>query len=110
MECADQSDGIDVYSLGGVFYYILSDGEKPWYYAKSYKKGVDAILRGQMPRLPGVEEYGSYGKEIVGKVRERSKHPAFVALRDVMRRCWAFEPKDRPSSLQVLQMLEEKWH
>lgn len=109
MDCADQSDGIDVYSLGGVFYYILSDGEKPWYYTKSYKTGVDAILRGEMPRLPGVEEYRSYGKEISGKFRERSKHPAFAALRDVMRRCWAFEPKDRPSSLQVVQMLEQKW-
>jgi hypothetical protein len=27
-----------------------------------------------------------------------------------MMKCWEFKPEDRPSSLQVVQMLEEKWN
>jgi len=110
MKCADQTDGIDVFSLGGIFYYILSDGQKPWYYIRSYDEGVKLILNGEQPRLPNVEEYKRDGERSVAQVKERSKHPAFIALKEVMSKCWAFKPKDRPSSLQVVQMLEDKWH
>mmetsp|Transcript_33219 Transcript_33219/g.70782 ORF Transcript_33219/g.70782 Transcript_33219/m.70782 type:complete len:293 (+) Transcript_33219:350-1228(+) len=109
MECADQSDAIDVYSLGGIFYYVMSDGEKPWYYVGNYKKAVEKILRGERPRLPNAREYEKYGERTMRRVRERSRQPAFVALKKVMTKCWAFEPEDRPSSLQVVRMLEEKW-
>mmetsp|Transcript_36962 Transcript_36962/g.62866 ORF Transcript_36962/g.62866 Transcript_36962/m.62866 type:complete len:126 (+) Transcript_36962:1-378(+) len=109
MKCADQTDGIDVYSLGGVFYYLLADGYKPWYYIGTYDKGVKEILAGEQPRLPRWEEYKSYGEKVVAHVKQRSKHPLFLALAEVMSKCWAFESKDRPSSMQVVQMLEERW-
>ncbi|KAL9180863.1 hypothetical protein ACHAXT_011316 [Thalassiosira profunda] len=109
MDCADQADTIDVYSLGGVFYYLMSDGKKPWYYVSSYKKGVARILDGEQPRLPNLEEYESYGEKAMARIRERSKHPAFVALQEVTAKCWAFEPEERPSSHEVVKMLEEKW-
>lgn len=109
-KCADQNDRIDVYSLGGVFFYLLSDGKKPWYHVPNYDKAVRMILDGEKPRLPRIEEYErKYDREALPFLEERSKHPAFVALREVMRECWAFEPKDRPSSLEVVRMLEEKW-
>lgn len=108
MDCADQSDAIDVYSLGGVFFFLLSDGRKPWYYMERYDRAVKAILNGETPRLPEVEEYGrEFGGEIAALVRERSRHPAFARLREVMIRCWSLEPGDRPLSSWVVQMLEE---
>jgi len=33
-----------------------------------------------------------------------------VALREVMMKCWEYKPEDRPSSLRVVQMLEDKWN
>jgi len=27
-----------------------------------------------------------------------------------MMKCWEFKPDERPSSLEVVQMLEEKWN
>ena len=113
MECAEQADTIDVFSLGGVFFYLLSDGEKPWYHLHSeglgYNDAVKGILNGEKPRLPNSDEYRSDGEKIVQFVKERSKHPAFVALKEIMTKCWAFKPEDRPSSKEVVQMLEKKW-
>lgn len=36
---------------------------------------------------------------------KRAKHPLLVALQDVMKRCWSFNPSERPTSLEVVQML-----
>merc|ERR1712194_330209 len=114
MKCADQSDRIDVFALGGVFYFLLSDGEKPWYYIRSYDEGVKRWLNGEKPRLPKPDEYQDCGKRDCGElvrafVEERAKHPAFLAVKKVMTKCWALKPEERPSSLQVVHMLEEKW-
>ena len=108
---AAQDDTIDVYSLGGVFFYLLSDGKKPYYHIGSYDKAAKLILSGEKPRLPDVtKEYSSYDDEIVEMVKRRSKHPLFIALKGIMIKCWAFKPSDRPSSFEVVQMLEEKWN
>ncbi|KAL3807246.1 hypothetical protein ACHAXA_007979 [Cyclostephanos tholiformis] len=121
MDCADQLDTIDVYALGGVFYYLLSGGRRPWYYVEDYDLAIERILGGEKSALPddildeekldegaitGVEEF----EVNAPSRRERSRHPALVALREVMMKCWEFKPEDRPSSLQVVQMLEEKWN
>ncbi|KAL3826351.1 hypothetical protein ACHAXA_003675 [Cyclostephanos tholiformis] len=121
MDCADQLDTIDVYALGGVFYYLLSGGRRPWYYIEDYDLAIKRILGGEKSALPddildeerldegaitGVEEF----EVNASSRRERSRHPALVALREVMMKCWEFKPEDRPSSLQVVQMLEEKWN
>ena len=42
-------------------------------------------------------------------LKSRSKHPAYVALKDIMLACWEYDPEVRPSSLKVVQMLEEMW-
>ncbi len=123
MDCADQSDGIDVYALGGVFYYLLSDGRRPWYYVEDYDSAVERILGGEKSALPGeipegVEEElgegavtGDEESDVDAPIeRERSSHPARAALKEIMMKCWEFKPEDRPSSLQVVQMLEEKWN
>jgi serine/threonine protein kinase len=115
MKCADQSDRIDVFALGNIFYYLLSDGQSPWYYLRNYDEGVKRWLEGDHPRLPAAEEYRAAdeyrdrGENLTALVVARSQHPAFVALTGVMTQCWALAPEKRPSSWRVVQLLEEKW-
>ncbi|KAL7531913.1 hypothetical protein ACHAXR_004305 [Thalassiosira sp. AJA248-18] len=90
MGCVDQNDAIDVYSLGGVFYFLLTNGLIPFNDVRSYDK---AIKRGDLPRIPK-------GLDL--------DHSAYDALIDVMNKCMAYKLSDRPSSLDVVQMLEEK--
>ena len=133
--CANQTDTIDVYSLGGVFYYLLSGGMNPWYYIQKYDRAVQWIVNGETSKLPeelpvkkkkrvkhdsesGVYNEGeSDANENLTKRQQQQQrmrmehfnHPASVALREVMMKCWEYNPEDRPSSLEIVQMLEEKW-
>jgi len=110
MECADQSAAIDVFSLGGVFYFLLSNGLHP-YFQSSYDNAVRDILQGKLPKLPDDADYRRYlnfSDKQIDFVIMRSKHPLFVALQDVMKKCWSFDPEYRPTSLEVVQMLEAR--
>ena len=111
MDCADQKDSIDVYSLGGIFFFLLSDGMNPYFDIGDFDRTVERILKGKLPRLPSVLHYKDYlkmGDEGAAFVAKRAKHPAFIALQQIMLSCWKYEPSDRPSSLQMLKMFEEK--
>jgi len=90
MNCVDQNDAIDTFSLGGVFFFLLTNGFDPYYDVRSYN---NAIKDGEIPHIPK---------------RLDLDHPAYDALRDVMIKCMAFNLSDRPSSLEVVHMLEEK--
>ena len=136
--CMYQDDKIDTWALGAVFYFLLSDGRIPFYYIMdndhhhSRKKNnsnnndftvvMKMILDGITSKLP--EELLSLSddeeeedvmimndmKRILNlSLKARSKHPAYVALKDVMLACWEYNPEVRPSSLKVVQMLEEMW-
>lgn len=107
MECADQSDAIDVFSLGGVIFFLLSDGLEP-YFGMDFDKAVDRILKGKLPRLPSIEYYNSFGDGVAANAKRRAKHPAFKALQHILLSCWRFDPKDRPSSLELVRMFESK--
>jgi serine/threonine protein kinase len=110
MECANQSAAIDVFSLGGVFYFLLSNGLHP-YFQSSYDNAVRDILQGKLPKLPDDADYRRYlnfSDKQIDFVIMRSKHPLFVALQDVMKKCWSFDPEYRPTSLEVVQMLEAR--
>mmetsp|Transcript_18423 Transcript_18423/g.38697 ORF Transcript_18423/g.38697 Transcript_18423/m.38697 type:complete len:654 (+) Transcript_18423:265-2226(+) len=109
MECEGMTDKMDVYSLGHVLYYILSDGRTP-YRGIQRDEGVQLILGGTTPALPKPVEYADdYGEEAVLHVEERARHPAYRALVEVMNECWTLTAEDRPSSLQVVRLMEEKW-
>ena len=83
-------DRVDTFSLGGVFFYLLTNGFVPYYDKRNYG---DAIKGGDLPHIPSSLHLD---------------HPAYNALKDVMIKCLAFKLRDRPSSLEVVQMLEEK--
>ncbi|KAL7517125.1 hypothetical protein ACHAWX_002076 [Stephanocyclus meneghinianus] len=108
MDCADQNDSIDIYSLGGIFFFLLSDGLDPYYQVNSIESVVKKVIAGQLPRLPRLEEYEKFGFKTVAVVKERANHPAFLALQRIMMQCWSYKPEERPSSLEVLNMFEAK--
>ena len=134
--CMYQDDKIDTWALGAVFYFLLSDGRIPFYYImdndhhsrnknnsnnNDFTVVMKMILDGITSKLP--EELLSLSDEEEEDVmimndmkrkfnlslKARSKHPAYVALKDVMLACWEYNPEVRPSSLKVVQMLEEMW-
>ena len=90
--CVDQNEGIDSFSLGGVFFNLLTNGFDPYYDHRNY---YTPIKKGELPHIPR---------------RLDLDHPAYDALIDVMYRCMASELNDRPSSLEVVHMLAEKLH
>lgn len=131
-KCMYQDDKIDTWALGAVFYFLLSDGRIPFYYImdndhssrnNDFTVVMKMILDGITSKLP--EELLSLSddddeaedvmiindmmRKLNLSLMERSKHPAYVALKDVMLACWEYNPDVRPSSLKVVQMLEEMW-
>lgn len=111
IDCADQSAAIDVFSLGSVFFFLLSNGLKPYFEYSSYHQAVKDILLDKMPELPDASDYKEYlyfNDKEADFAMKRSKHPLFIALQDIMKKCRSFKPEDRPTSLEVVQMLEER--
>jgi len=88
--CVDQDERIDTFSLGSVFFYLLTNGFHPHYDVHSYDK---AIKTAKVPHVPN---------------RLDLDHPAYDALREVMERCMVLELRDRPSTYEVVKMLEKK--
>ncbi len=50
--CVGQDNKIDVWVLGGVFYYLLPDGRMPFYYINKFDKKMKLILGGAKSKLP----------------------------------------------------------
>ena len=88
--CVDQDEGIDSFSLGSVFFYLLTNGFHPHYESRNYYKPIKEAQPLHIPKRLDLD------------------HPAYDALMDVMKKCMTLELKDRPTSLEVVHMLEEK--
>lgn len=91
--CIDVNEKVDTFTLGGIFFFLLSDGEAPFSETRSFDH---RIKDGEMPPLP------------ISVAAANSGHPAFEALSEMVVRCRAFEKEDRPTSLEVVRMLEDK--
>jgi len=91
--CIDVNERIDTFALGGIFFFLLSDGEAPFYNTRQFG---DHIKEGELPPVP---------REAVDAAGD---HPAYEALSEMVVRCRALRIEDRPSSLEVVRMLEEK--
>lgn len=111
-KCTDRSAASDVHSLGNILYYILSNGLRPFYQFNRETNSIainDYILKGKFPKLPtplDYKHYKNFTDEQIDFVTRRQEHPLLVVVRDVMKGCWSFDAKDRPTSLEVVQMLE----
>merc|ERR1712157_690038 len=72
MHTPDVCDALDVHSLGGIFFYLMSGASHP-----SKPKNKTQLLS-----LPSDED--------LAKIKERLRHPAYLALKEVMVQCWTF--------------------
>ncbi|KAL7547455.1 hypothetical protein ACHAWF_010752 [Thalassiosira exigua] len=89
-DCVDQNELVDTFSLGDVFFFLLTNGGVPYSEIRSYEKLIKA---GKLPKIPDDLDLD---------------HPAYDALKEVMAKCMALLLNDRPSSLEVVRMLEDK--
>jgi hypothetical protein len=100
MDGQQLADRADVFTLGSLFYTLLT-GNAPFIVGAHSKKpspqaleeAIQEIVDGNEPFLPS---------SIV-----KSEDPSYVAIVDAMRWCRQYYAKDRPSSQQVAERLKE---
>jgi serine/threonine protein kinase len=87
-----ETEKIDVWSLGNTLYYLLTRRE-PFY---EYKEDEvpDLVKEGKVPSIKDASILNS-------------THIFDKTLLKVMKMCWKYDPKKRPSSRQVASMLQE---
>ena len=86
-----ENEMIDVYSMGNIFYTLLS-GEMPFEGQKE-SKAQKKVVAGIRPRIPD-------------SVLD-SKDPAIEALVDATMKCWSQKPSDRPKAAKIAKYLKE---
>lgn len=117
---------IDVYSLGGLMYYLLTDGLRP--YDNPEEGSLDAlqvmkrIANGRLPILPTkwrhfLEATEDFGRAFEWNASAATTVPAIKSEQDViaiitgslmhaMTACWSYNPLDRSSARQIAEFLE----
>ena len=88
----EETEKIDIYSVGNIFYTLLTDLE-PWA-DYSEKKAQKRVLDGKRPKVP--EE------------KKQSVDFVDVALRQAMYGCWLTDPKERPRARKIADYLSSK--
>ena len=87
-----ETEKIDIYSMGNIFYTILTDQE-PWEEV-SEKKAQAAVVKGVRPEVP--------------QIIEDSSDPVDKAIRNVMYKCWKHKANDRPRAREVADYLAKQ--
>lgn len=91
-EYAAQTEKVDVYSMGNIFYSLLTE---LWPYDDEKDKIVKSkIIAGKRPELP--------------PQLEELSDPAVMILRKAMEICWTHNPDERASSLEVRDFLNKE--
>jgi hypothetical protein len=86
-----ESEKVDIYSMGNVFYSILTEF---WPYEdESQDKAQTSVQNGARPEIPA---------NIL-----QSQDPMHKVLLHVIQRCWQQDPKARPTAKEVKQYLEQ---
>ena len=88
----EETEKVDIYSLGNVFYMVLTD--EIAFDDMSSKKATKAIQNGERAEIPS---------NILS-----SNDPVNVALRTVVKQCWEQDPKDRPRARALADYLHKE--
>mmetsp|Transcript_12175 Transcript_12175/g.26266 ORF Transcript_12175/g.26266 Transcript_12175/m.26266 type:complete len:548 (-) Transcript_12175:349-1992(-) len=91
-EYLPQTSAIDVWALGSILYEILI-GKGVWHDTDT-EKAQKNIREGKLPKIP--DKYLN------------SEHPVDVALREAIRMCYIFDPKERAKAADVASYLRKK--
>lgn len=87
-----EAEGIDIYSLGNIFYTILTNLDPFDDYDE--KEAIRAIMKGERPEVPAPQL--------------KSNDPVDVVLRKVMHQCWKHKPDDRPRARALADFLSKE--
>jgi serine/threonine protein kinase len=90
------TEKVDVFSLGHIFFRLIC-GHEPWNKLEPGGRPTKAeinekVQRGELPFIPD-------------HVRN-SDDPEIIAIRDIMIKCYSFDPTERPSARYIATALE----
>eukprot|EP00879_Flechtneria_rotunda_P007768 GHRR01008141.1.p1 GENE.GHRR01008141.1~~GHRR01008141.1.p1 ORF type:complete len:486 (+),score=123.48 GHRR01008141.1:1274-2731(+) len=85
------TEKVDVYALGMLLWELLT-GERPWKGLNLVQVAFQVAIAGNRPPLPAADPH---------------KCPAKLAK--LIDDCWAQNPKDRPTSREVRDLLQQLW-
>jgi serine/threonine protein kinase len=87
-----ETEKIDVYSMGNVFYTLLTE---TWpFNDENSEDAQNSVKAGKRPHVPS-------------RLRE-SKDPAIVAIRKAMTMSWRQDPTERASAKEVSNFLQQE--
>ena len=89
------TEKVDVFSLGHIFYRLISEAE-PWNRLEPGGKPSKAEVNDKVQQgiLPTIPEFVS-----------NTANPEIIAIRDAMLQCYRKEPKERPSAREIADFL-----
>ena len=88
-----ETEKVDVYSLGNVLYFLLTQGTYPWNDYHSNKEVYKMVMQNKRPKIP---------KEI-----RRSDHPYDKYMVEAIGMAYTHVPEQRPSALEIANKLKE---
>ena len=98
-ECSGKplTEKIDVYSMGNVL-YVIATSRSPYGYPRKYslEEVEKLIINGTTPEIP---------QDFV-----ESEDPATQAILSAMRKCYAYDPADRPSAREIALELQGEYN
>jgi serine/threonine protein kinase len=106
-EPADEAhtEKIDIYALGNIFFRIIAEHD-PW---KEYK--IDGRIypeqRNEIAKRK--RHFGDLPKFLDKPEVETSTDPSIVAIRNVMRKCFELDPKERPTAIEIEKELYDAY-
>ena len=90
-EAAELSEKSDVYSLGNVLYYLLTEGTKP-FHGMEGEAAFRHVSHGHRPRITNPKILNS-------------THPFHVNIMQAIQMCWVHDPHERPDARKVRDFL-----
>lgn len=80
--------------MGSVIYFILT-GYKPFSYPKQYSHSQiqQKASKGRIPELPSSVK--------------KSEHKAVIAMREVIEKCYTFDPEERPTAREIADLFDQ---